>query len=134
MANNTHYTNGILNTFEIIERYTKNQKDMQAFYIGNVVKYLCRYNRKGTATQDLDKALDYLEHLEQLRVAHKWNSATFEPIELNINDYITCRTLTETNLLVTTMQYFYLYVHKPTLSDFLVIEKNIKKLQKMVNK
>ena len=134
MANNTHYTNGTLNTFEIIERYTKNQKDMQAFYIGNVVKYLCRYNRKGTATQDLDKALDYLEHLEQLRVAHKWNSAMFEPIELNINEYITCRTLTETNILVTTMQYFYLYVHKPTLSDFLVIEKNIKKLQKMVNK
>lgn len=134
MANNTHYTNGTLNTFDIIERYTKNQKDQQAFYIGNVVKYLCRYNRKGTPQQDLEKALDYLAQLDNLRQAHKWTGAEFEPINIEISDYITCRTLTETNLLVTTMQYLYLYVHKPMLSDYFVIEKNIKKLQKMVDK
>lgn len=134
MANNKHYTNGTLNTFDIIERYTKNQKDQQAFYIGNVVKYLCRYNRKGTPMQDLEKALDYLTQLDNLRQAHKWSGAMFEPITLDIQDYITCRTLTETNLLVTTLQYLYLYVHKPILSDYFVIEKNIKKLQKMIDK
>lgn len=134
MANNTHYTNGTLNTFDIIERYTKNQKDQACFYIGNIVKYLCRYNRKGTPVQDLEKALDYLTHLDNLRQQHKWSGAKFEPISLEISDYITCRTLTETNTLVTTLQYLYLYVHQPIISDFFVIEKNIKKLQKMVDK
>lgn len=134
MANNKHYTNGQHNTFELIERYIANQKGQPAFYIGNVVKYLCRYNRKGTAMQDLEKALDYMQHLDQLRANHQWQGGQFQPIEIDINDFITCRTLTETNLLVTTMQCLYLYVHKPMLSDSLVIEKNIKKLQKMVDK
>lgn len=134
MANNKHYTNGQYNTFEIIERYTSGNVGQPAFYIGNIVKYLCRYNRKGTAMQDLEKALDYMQHLDKMRAEHKWNGTPFKPIEIDINDYITCRTLTETNLLVTTMQYLYLYVHKPMLSDSLVIEKNIKKLQKMVDK
>lgn len=134
MANNKHYTNGQHNTFELIERYTANQKGQPAFYIGNVVKYLCRYNRKGTAMQDLEKALDYMQHLDQMRASHQWSGGSFQPIELDINDFITCRTLTETNLLVTTLQYLYLYVHNPMLSDSLVIEKNIKKLQKMVDK
>ena len=84
--------------------------------------------------QDLEKALDYMQHLDKMRAERKWNGTPFKPIELDINDYITCRTLTETNLLITTMQYLYLYVHKPMLSDSLVIEKNIKKLQKMVDK
>lgn len=134
MANNTHYTNGTLNTFDIIERYTKNQKDMPAFFIGNVVKYLCRYNRKGTPVQDLEKALDYLKQLDNLAIKRQWRGAQFEPIFLDIEDYISCRTLTETNLLVTTMQYLYLYVHKPMIGDYVVIEKNIKKLKKMVDK
>lgn len=134
MANNTHYTNGQHNTFELIERYTSGNVGQPAFYIGNIVKYLCRYNRKGTPQQDLEKALDYLTQLDNLRQAHKWSGAKLEPISLEISDYITARTLTETNLLVTTMQYLYLYVHKPMLSDYFVIEKNIKKLQKMVDK
>lgn len=134
MANNKHYTNGQHNTFELIERYTANQKGQAGFYIGNVVKYLCRYNRKGSAQQDLEKALDYMQQLDKMRASHQWQGAPFQPIELDINDFITCRTLTETNLLVTTMQYLYLYVNKPMLSDSLVIEKNIKKLQKMVDK
>lgn len=134
MANNKHYTNGQHNTFELIECYTANQKGLAGFYIGNVVKYLCRYNRKGSAQQDLEKALDYLQQLDQLRVAHKWNGALYQPIELDINDFITCRTLIETNILVTTMQYLYLYVHRPMLNDSLVIEKNIKMIQKMLDK
>lgn len=134
MANNKHYTNGQHNTFELIERYTNGQKGQPAFYIGNIVKYLCRYNRKGTPMQDLEKALDYMQLLDKMRASHQWNGGAFQPIELDIQDFITCRTLTETNILVTTLQYLYLYAYKPMLSDSLVIEKNIKKLQKMVDK
>lgn len=134
MANNKHYTNGQHNTFELIECYTNGQKGQPAFYIGNIVKYLCRYNRKGTPMQDLEKALDYMQHLDKMRAEHKWNGAPFQPINKEITNYITCNSYTEQGILTITFQYLYLYVHKPMLSDSLVIEKYIKKLQKMVDK
>jgi len=42
------------------------------FCEGNVVKYLCRYKRKGTKVQDLEKALYYLKRVTEERARQNW--------------------------------------------------------------
>lgn len=49
-----HYNKFSITPFQVIDAW---QLD---FYLGNVVKYICRRNDKGTALQDLKKAQEYL--------------------------------------------------------------------------
>ena len=34
------------------------------FCVGNVIKYICRYDKKGTPMEDLEKAIHYIEILK----------------------------------------------------------------------
>ena len=34
------------------------------FCVGNVIKYICRYDKKGTPLEDLEKAIHYIEILK----------------------------------------------------------------------
>ena len=47
---------------------------IEAYYTGNIVKYLYRYPKKGTLVQDLRKAAQYvdflLEHFEGMEENH----------------------------------------------------------------
>lgn len=50
----SHYTQYKIEPIDVIEAWGAN------FHIGNVIKYLCRHDHKGTPLQDLKKAQWYL--------------------------------------------------------------------------
>lgn len=59
----SHYqTSSGLETFEVIKAFTEDLKGIQAVYTGNVIKYICRWNKKN-GLEDLRKAQWYLNHL-----------------------------------------------------------------------
>lgn len=59
----THYqTSSGLETFEVIKAFTEDLKGIEAVYTGNVLKYMCRWNKKN-GLEDLEKAEWYLKHL-----------------------------------------------------------------------
>ena len=51
----SHYKKFFIQPYEFIS------KNNLSFFQGNVIKYVCRYLFKGTATQDLDKIIHYCE-------------------------------------------------------------------------
>lgn len=58
-----HYkTNGGLETIQVIEAFTQDLKGIEAVDTSQVLKYICRWNKKN-GLQDLEKAMWYLTHL-----------------------------------------------------------------------
>ena len=59
-----HYTYGKLECIDVIKEVTNGNDTMgiEAFYLGNVIKYLWRYKHKN-GIEDLKKAKWYLERL-----------------------------------------------------------------------
>lgn len=69
-----HYTWKGTECKTIIESMTKGLDGQDAYYVGNIVKYLYRYPMKGTAHKDLLKARQYLDFLitnQEVRDAEK---------------------------------------------------------------
>ena len=58
-----HYTWKGIECKEIIEAMTEGLNGIEAYYMGNIIKYLYRYPKKGTLVQDLKKAAQYVEFL-----------------------------------------------------------------------
>lgn len=59
----SHYqTKSGLETIQVIEAFTEDLTGIEAVYTGNVIKYICRWNKKN-GLQDLKKAQWYLDHL-----------------------------------------------------------------------
>lgn len=58
-----HYTWKGVECKNVIETMTNGLDGQEAYYVGNVVKYLYRYPKKGTALKDLMKARQYLDFL-----------------------------------------------------------------------
>lgn len=58
-----HYqSNNGLEAWDVIEAFTSDLTGVEAFDTGNVLKYMCRWNKKN-GLQDLKKAKEYIEHL-----------------------------------------------------------------------
>ena len=58
-----HYQLGNgLETIDIIESATSKLSGIEAFDVGNALKYLCRWKDKN-GVQDLEKAVWYIQHL-----------------------------------------------------------------------
>lgn len=55
----SHYTQGKFETIEVIEEFTKDLEGIDAFCIGNAVKYLSRWPYKN-GVEDLKKAVWYI--------------------------------------------------------------------------
>lgn len=51
-----------LETIQVIEAFTEDLTGIEAVYTGNVIKYICRWDKKN-GLQDLKKAQWYLNHL-----------------------------------------------------------------------
>lgn len=64
--NPPHYTQGMIECIEAIESAVVNKSGIEAFLVGNVIKYLWRYEAKG-GTQDIEKAQWYLNKLLEVR-------------------------------------------------------------------
>lgn len=58
-----HYTWKGTECKEVIAEMTKGLNGQEAYYVGNIIKYLYRYPAKGTAIKDLMKAQQYLDFL-----------------------------------------------------------------------
>lgn len=64
-----HYsaaTNGI-ETMDALRAIVNDDAMFEGFLLGNAIKYLARYRRKGDPRGDLLKAKDYIERLIALR-------------------------------------------------------------------
>ena len=52
----THYTTGSIEVWDFIRDQKLN------YHLGNAIKYICRADHKGSRTEDLQKAIHYLEN------------------------------------------------------------------------
>ena len=50
---------------DVIETMTRGLSGIEAYYMGNIIKYLYRYPKKGTLETDLAKAAQYMEFLKE---------------------------------------------------------------------
>lgn len=60
-----HYTWKGVECIKVIEVMTRGLTGIEAYYMGNIIKYLYRYPKKGTLVQDLRKAAQYVEFLKE---------------------------------------------------------------------
>lgn len=51
---------------KVIEIMTRGLSGAEAYYMGNIIKYLYRYPKKGTLLSDLAKAEEYTKFLREL--------------------------------------------------------------------
>ena len=67
-----HYTQGKYETIEVIESITG--EHYRGYLVGNIIKYLTRYNLKN-GLEDLEKAKWYLEELIHTEeVGQRWKN------------------------------------------------------------
>ena len=57
-----HYITGGIEAIDVIEAWTADLNGIQAFCLGNVLKYISRWQKKGGVT-DLQKAKEYLDRV-----------------------------------------------------------------------
>lgn len=65
-----HYTWKGVECIKLIEIMTRGMSGIEAYYMGNVIKYLFRYLKKNGA-EDLDKAIQYTTMLREYRYGKK---------------------------------------------------------------
>ena len=59
-----HYQSGKgLEVIDVIEAFTEDLSGVEAFDTGNIIKYVCRWNKKENPIQDLKKVVWYTQHL-----------------------------------------------------------------------
>lgn len=52
-----------LEVIDVIKAFTADLKGIEATDTGNIIKYACRWNKKGTPIRDIEKVLWYATHL-----------------------------------------------------------------------
>lgn len=58
-----YYKGKHMEAWSVIEIFTDHLKGINAFNAGNVIKYLLRYDTKGQALSDLNKAKHYMDNI-----------------------------------------------------------------------
>ena len=64
--NPNHYKQGKVECIDAIESATINKTGIEAFYVGNIIKYLWRYESKN-GLEDIKKAKWYLDKLIEVK-------------------------------------------------------------------
>lgn len=81
-----HYNQGGMEVIDVIDAFTKECNGEEAFYVGNIIKYVCRFKKKN-GIEDLNKAQWYLsrlidkEELYERKETKNWS--TFEDEDSN---------------------------------------------------
>ena len=70
--NPSHYKQVEVECIQAIKSATINKQGLEAFCVGNVIKYLWRYENKG-GLQDIEKAKWYLDRLIEIKENTKGN-------------------------------------------------------------
>ncbi|WP_307973771.1 DUF3310 domain-containing protein [uncultured Dialister sp.] len=60
-----HHTWKGMECKDVIETMVTGLSGIEAYYMGNIIKYLYRYPKKGTLETDLAKAAQYMEFLKE---------------------------------------------------------------------
>lgn len=60
-----HYTWKGVECKDVIETMVAGLSGIEAYYMGNIIKYLYRYPKKGTLETDLAKAAQYMDFLKE---------------------------------------------------------------------
>jgi hypothetical protein len=55
----SHYSGDTMEVIDVINEFTKDCNGAESFYVGNIIKYICRYKKKN-GLEDLKKAEWYL--------------------------------------------------------------------------
>ena len=58
----SHYSQGGIEVWDVINAFTKDLEGVEAFYAGNVIKYVLRWNHKN-GIEDLEKAKVYIDKI-----------------------------------------------------------------------
>lgn len=58
----SHYNQGGIEAWDVIDAFTKDLDGAEAFYAGNVIKYILRWNHKN-GIEDLEKAKIYIDKI-----------------------------------------------------------------------
>ena len=66
----SHYNQGGIEVWDVISAFTKDLEGAEAFYAGNVIKYVLRWNHKN-GIEDLEKAKVYIDKLIESRKGEK---------------------------------------------------------------
>lgn len=77
-----HYQGGKFEVIDIIDEFTKDYNGSDAFYVGNIIKYVLR-SKKKNGVEDLRKAQWYLNRfiaLKEVERAFPVNIGTLEDI------------------------------------------------------
>ena len=60
-----HYQSAYgLEVIDVIEAFTDGLNGIEATDTGNIIKYACRWNAKGTPVRDVEKIIWYATHLK----------------------------------------------------------------------
>lgn len=62
----SHYNQGGIEVWDVISAFTKDLEGAEAFYAGNVIKYVLRWNHKN-GIEDLEKAKVYIDKIIESR-------------------------------------------------------------------
>lgn len=60
-----HYSWKGVECKDVIETMTRGLSGIEAYYMGNIIKHLYRYPKKGTLEMDIAKAAQYMEFLKE---------------------------------------------------------------------
>lgn len=52
-----------MEVIDVIEAFTEDLRGVEATDTGNIIKYACRWNSKGTPVRDIEKIIWYATHL-----------------------------------------------------------------------
>ena len=66
-----HYTWKGTECKKVIEIMTRGLSGAEAYYVGNIIKHLYRYPKKGTLLSDLAKAEEYTKFLRKMEEKHE---------------------------------------------------------------
>lgn len=86
--NPTHYTQGEIECIDCIKAATVNKVGIEAFCVGNAIKYLFRYENKN-GLEDARKAQWYINRLIQELEEKKENCSFLDPDDV-VGDCIDC--------------------------------------------
>ena len=62
----SHYNQGGMEVWDVIKAFTSDLNGAEAFYAGNIIKYVLRWNHKN-GIEDLEKAKVYIDKLIESR-------------------------------------------------------------------
>ena len=69
----SHYNQNGMEVWDVIKAFTSDLSGAEAFYAGNVIKYVLRWNHKN-GIEDLEKAKVYINKLIESRKGDKYES------------------------------------------------------------